>query len=221
MRHPHPVQHRLSSCAAAIVLSMACGPAASAQAAALPRPADVPAGSLAIDATARAILASADHGGLPFAVVDKRAARIAVYGGTGALAGISAALLGQDPGDRSAPGVGVRAQTGRWRPGDRTTAAGRYLSEPGRNRAGENVVWLDFSAALAIHRLRPQPAGLDRARRLASGRPEHLRVSAGCVVVPVAFFDAVVQPLLGRGPAVVYILPEASERTADGPAQAP
>ncbi len=200
---------------------MACGPAASAQAAALQRPADAQAGSRAIDATARAVLASADHAGLPFAVVDKRAARIAVFGGTGALAGVSAVLLGRDRGDHSAPGVGERAQTGRWRPGDHTTAAGRYLSEPGRNRAGEAVVWLDFGAALAIHRLRAYPSGPERARRLAGGRAEDLRVSAGCVVVPVAFFETVVQPLLGRGPAVIYILPEASERVADGPAQAP
>jgi hypothetical protein len=172
----------------------------------------VPVASEAIAATAREVLARADHRGLPFAIVDKRAARIAVYGSGGALVGISAALLGQDRGDHSAPGVGQRAQTGRLRPGDRTTAAGRYLSQPGRNRAGELVVWLDFDAALAIHRLRQEPSGPDRARRLAAGRAEDLRVSSGCVVVPAAFFEAVVQPLLGRGPAVTYILAESDER---------
>jgi hypothetical protein len=221
MRHPRLVRHRLATCAAVIILSAASGLAAFARAAAPQRSVDAPEGSGAIAAMAREVLATADHRGLPFAIVDKRAALIAVYGGGGALAGASAVLLGQDPGDQSAPGVGARAQTGRLRPGDRTTAAGRYLSEPGRNRAGETVVWLDFGAALAIHRLRPQPAGLERARRLASGRAEDRRVSAGCVVVPVAFFEAVVQPLLGRGPAVVYILAESNERTVDGPAQAP
>lgn len=144
-----------------------------------------------------------------------------MYGGSGTLAGASPVLLGQDRGDQSAPGVGKRAQAGRLRPGDRTTAAGRYLSEPGRNLAGEAVVWLDFGAALAIHRLRPQPAGLERARRLAGGRAEDLRLSDGCVVVPVAFFEAVVQPLLGRGPAVIYILAESHERTTDGRTQEP
>ena len=31
---------------------------------------------------------------------------------------------------------------------------------------------------------------------------------AGCVVVPVAFYQAVVQPLLGSQRGVVYVLPE-------------
>jgi hypothetical protein len=33
-------------------------------------------------------------------------------------------------------------------------------------------------------------------------------VSLGCVVVPVTFYADVVQPLLGRSRAVIYVLPE-------------
>lgn len=157
---------------------------------------------------ARNVLAVADHRGGPFAIVDKQAATITVYRADGTLAGVSAVLLGRAPGDHSVPGVGERAQLNRLRPGDRTTAAGRFDSEPGRNASGEAIVWLDYDNALAIHRLRPGPAREQRAARLASTNLQDRRISSGCVVVPGAFFDAVVQPLLGRVRGVVYVMPE-------------
>ena len=156
----------------------------------------------------RRVLASADHHQRPFAVVDKHAATIAVYRADGALAGTSAALLGSTLGDHTVPGVGERAQTGRLRPGDRTTPAGRFNSEPGRNRDGDRVVWIDYASAFAIHRLRAGPSKTQRARRLGSASSADKRVSDGCVVVPEAFFDAVVGPTLGSGRGVVYVLPE-------------
>jgi hypothetical protein len=157
---------------------------------------------------ARAVVASRDHGRRPFAVVDKQTATLSVYRADGRLVGKSAALIGAAVGDRSAPGVGERTQTGRLRPGDRTTAAGRFVSEPGRNLGGEPVVWIDYDNALAIHRLRAGPTHTLRAQRLASADAGKRRVSAGCVVVPVDFFKAVVEPTLGRGAAVVYVVPE-------------
>jgi len=157
---------------------------------------------------ARAVVASRDHGHRPFAVVDKKTATLSVYRADGRLVGKSAALIGAAVGDRSAPGVGTRTQTGRLRPTDRTTAAGRFVSEPGRNLGGEPVVWIDYDNALAIHRLRPGPTYSQRAQRLASADARERRASAGCVVVPVAFFKAVVEPTLGRGAAVVYVVPE-------------
>jgi hypothetical protein len=157
---------------------------------------------------ARRVLESADHRGLPFAIVDKQAATIALYRGDGTLAGASSALLGQTRGDGSAPGVGERTQSGRLNPGDRTTSAGRFTSEPGRNLAGEPIVWIDYANALAIHRLRPGPSQQQRRQRLASTHAQDKRISAGCVVVPEAFYDAVVQPVLGHGRGVVYVMPE-------------
>ena len=156
----------------------------------------------------RRVLASVDHRQRPFAVVDKHAATIAVYRADGALAGTSAALLGSTLGDHEVPGVGERAQSGRLRPGDRTTPAGRFNSEPGRNRDGDAIVWVDYASAFAIHRLRAGPSKVQRARRLGSASSADKRVSDGCVVVPEAFFDAVVKPTLGRGRGVVYVLPE-------------
>jgi hypothetical protein len=162
----------------------------------------------AIVRLAREVLASADHRGLPFAVVDKQAATLAVFRGNGQLAGATPVLLGQAVGDRAVPGVGDRAQTGQLRPGDRTTTAGRFGSVPGHNLTGEDVVWIDYDSALAIHRLRPGASQRDRALRMASADPQARRVSAGCVVVPVAFYADVVAPVLGGGRGVVYVMPE-------------
>ena len=163
---------------------------------------------LAAAGLAQRVLASADHGGLPFAVVDKKAATITIFRGNGQLVGATPVLLGQTAGDRAMPGVGARTQSGQLRIGDRVTTAGRFASEPGRNRDGEAVVWIDYDSALAIHRLRPGSSQHERALRLASADPQARRVSAGCVVVPVAFYDAVVAPILGRGRAVIYVMAE-------------
>lgn len=152
--------------------------------------------------------ASEDAAGRPFVVVDKKQARIYVFDGGGRLAGASPALLGQAVGDISMPGVGQRTQSGTLRAEDRTTPAGRFVSQPGRNLQGEKVVWVDYATAFAIHRVRPGAAREQREERLASPSAEDNRVSLGCVVVPVAFYERVVQPLLGATRAVVYVLPE-------------
>jgi hypothetical protein len=159
-------------------------------------------------AFARQVVASGDHGGLPFAVVDKHAARIVVHHADGTPAGTARVLLGSQRGDDATPGVGQRTQLGRLRPEDHTTPAGRFVSVPGTNHTGEAVVWIDHAAALAIHRLRPGVQQALRQRALASPRSDDKRLSAGCVVVTPAFYDAVVQPVLGAGRAVVYVLPE-------------
>jgi hypothetical protein len=153
-------------------------------------------------------LQSSDHRGLPFAIVDKKEARIHVFDSNGTLRGTSPVLLGQAPGDHTVPGVGDRAQTGRIPVHERTTPAGRFESQPGYNLAGEHVVWVDWDSALAIHRLRPGVGFRDRQARLASPIASAHRASLGCVVVPVAFYEEVVKEVLGRSRSVVYVLPE-------------
>lgn len=154
---------------------------------------------------------SGDAAGRPFVVVDKKQARLFVFAASGRLLASTAVLLGAERGDGSAPGVGDRAQTGAFLPGDRTTPAGRFVTQPGVNVSGEPVVWLDYEAALALHRLRPGKAHAVRAARLADSTPDQRRVSLGCVVVPVKFYLDVIEPLLGRRPGVVYVLPETTE----------
>lgn len=155
-----------------------------------------------------------DPRGRPFAVVDKRSARLYVFEGDGGLAGHSPALLGSTFGDHTVPGVGLRAQSGEVREDERTTPAGRFDAMPGRNDKGEHVVWVDYASAFAIHRLRPGLAYAPRASRLATAGADDKRVSWGCVVVPVAFYTQVVERVLGSVRSVVYVLPEA------GPIQA-
>lgn len=157
-------------------------------------------------ATLSWVLDSADHGALPFAIVDKKNARLFVFHGDGRLIGASPALLGLAPGDHSVPGAGQRVS--QLAPDERTTPAGRFRSEPGHNLDGDDIVWVDYDAAIAIHRVRPGAAQERREQRLASPTAADNRVSLGCIVVPVAFYDTVVKPVLGRQRGVVYVLPE-------------
>ncbi|MGH6638082.1 MAG: hypothetical protein ACREBY_05680 [Polaromonas sp.] len=148
-----------------------------------------------------------DNQGLPFVIVDKKSARIFVFEATGQLRGASPALLGLTPGDHSVPDMEQR-QVASLRADERTTPAGRFVSEPGHNLRGEAIVWIDYAAKLAIHRLRPAPPEERRAERLASATPDDNRISIGCVVVPVSFYETVVGPALGKSYGVVYVLPE-------------
>lgn len=153
------------------------------------------------------VLSASNHQGLPFVIVDKKDARIFVFGSDGQLRGASAALLGLASGDHSVPGIGAR-ELSRILPVERTTPAGRFLSRPGRNLQGEDVVWVNYGEGLAIHRLRPGSGLEQRAQRLSSSTPEDNRISLGCVVVPVAFYLSVVAPVIGKNASVVYVLPE-------------
>ena len=153
------------------------------------------------------IVRNADHLGRPFAIVDKKGARLYVFNADGRLSGASSVLIGLAPGDESIADIAHRTPSS-LAPAERTTPAGRYASEPGHNQHGEDIVWFDYDASLAIHRLRPSPPSERRRERLESASADVKRISFGCVVVPVAFYDEVVSPLLGRQRGVVYVLPE-------------
>ena len=153
------------------------------------------------------VMKAQDHRGLPFAVVDKKSAQLFVFDGAGQLRGGAAVLIGLTPGDVEVDQA-VSASNSGLSVAQRTTPAGRFSSEPGRNLSGEAIVWMDYTARLAIHRLRPAAAHERRAERLASTTPDDNRITLGCVVVDPLFFDLVVAPTLGMGYGVVYVLPE-------------
>ena len=96
------------------------------------------------------------------------------------------------------------------RPEERTTPAGRFIAEPGVNAQGEDIVWIDYDAAVSMHRVRTRVKSERRLQRLASPTPEDNRISYGCINTPPAFFDQVVLPLLrpSGGRAIVYVLPD-------------
>lgn len=148
-----------------------------------------------------------DNRAMPFVILDKRDARVYVFGANGVLIDSSPVLLGAALGDDSVVGVGQRPIS-QVRPEERTTPAGRFVSRPGRNASGEDVVWVDYDASVSMHRVRPVDPKERRLERLASHDPAQRRISYGCINVPVAFFEGVVQPVMGTQRGIVYVLPE-------------
>ncbi len=183
------------------------------------RPTEADSALASVDASADAryveqwIREKGDDHGRPFVIVDKKAAHIYVFAAGGALVGESSTLLGSARGDVPVPGAGQKDPS-RLLPDERKTPAGRFESQPGRNLHGEPVVWVDYDTGIAIHRVRPGASQGMRVTSLASADANDKRLSLGCVVVPEAFFLAVVLPTLGHTHGTVYVLPE------DGPVQA-
>ncbi|KQW52011.1 MULTISPECIES: hypothetical protein [unclassified Roseateles] len=150
---------------------------------------------------------SEDNEGAPFAVIDKRDARLWLFDAQRRPVGATPVLLGQAQGDASVPGIGEREMS-QIQPHERITPAGRFVAEPGRNAAGEEIFWIDYDAAVSLHRLRPSDPAERRPQRLASATPADNRISYGCINVPVAFFTQQLMPLFASGRGVVYLLPE-------------
>lgn len=148
-----------------------------------------------------------DHQRLPFAIIDKPDARIHVFSAQGQWLGSSPVLLGAARGDRSAPDIGTRPFS-QIRPDERTTPAGRFMTEPGRNLRGEDIVWIDYDLAVSLHRVRSVSASERRQQRLASAGTQDKRISYGCVNAPQAFYDRLIAPLFGQGAGVVYVVPD-------------
>ncbi len=150
---------------------------------------------------------SGDSHGLPFVILDKRDARVFVFAADGRLIDSSPVLLGAAPGDDAVADIGTRPMT-RVQQEEKTTPAGRFISAPGKNASGEEVVWVDYADSVSMHRVRLVDPKERRLERLASPDPSERRISYGCINVPVAFFESVIWPLLGSSRAVVYVLPE-------------
>lgn len=150
---------------------------------------------------------SRDNAKADFIIVDKRAARVYVFDADARLRGASPVLLGAAFGDESVPGIGMRAIEA-VRPEERTTPAGRFVAERGRNLKGEDVVWVDYDAAVSMHRVRTTKPVERRLERLATPPVDDNRISYGCINVPVAFYEAYVSPTVATHRAIVYVLPE-------------
>ena len=152
---------------------------------------------------------SRDNQGLPFIVIDKSHALALAFAPDGRLHGWSAVLMGAARGDLSVPGIGERPMAS-IRPEERTTPAGRFAAEIGVNSHGEDILWVDYEAAVSLHRVRATNVAERRLQRLASPTPEDNRISYGCVNVPKRFYERVVRTLVkpAAGRAIVYVMPE-------------
>ena len=154
-----------------------------------------------------------DNHDLPFIIVDKRAARLFLFDRLGSLQAATPVLLGSAYGDVSPFGVGDKPLA-RITPAERITPAGRFVADKGVNLAGRDIVWVDYAAAIAIHRatdVKPGATTRERLRRLASTSPSDRRVSLGCINVSDSFYDAFLHPAFAGSSGIVYILPETGE----------
>lgn len=152
--------------------------------------------------------ASADNRGLPYAIIDKEAAQILVFGTDGRLRGMAPTLLGLAVGDDSAPGVGDRELKDIPKE-DRTTPAGRFLAAYGPAAGGERVLWVDYATAISIHAVPDTTVSKreKRTERLVSKEPDDNRITHGCINVSAEFYDKVVSQLFANG-GVFYVLPD-------------
>ncbi len=153
------------------------------------------------------VVDSSDNQDLPFAIIDKRNARIFVFDPRGRIRGAAPVLLGSARGDHSVPGIGEREMSA-IRPEERTTPAGRFVAERGRNLNGEDIIWVDYDAAVSMHRVRANNPRERRLERLASGTPADNRISFGCINVPAKFYNTVVDPTFNSTKSMVYVLPD-------------
>ncbi len=151
------------------------------------------------------VVGTRDNHGYPFAIIDKAAAQILVFGPDGRLRGAAPALLGSATGDHTAPGVAglaLREIPGR----DRTTPAGRFVGGFGPSIDAGRVLWVDYESAVSIHPLIDGPAER-RAERLTSPEPDDNRITHGCINVAPEFYARIISPTFRRG-GVFYVLPD-------------
>lgn len=154
------------------------------------------------------VIASGDNKGLPFAIIDKQAAQILIFGPNGRVRGLAPVLIGSAKGDHSAPGVGDR-ELKNIPMKDRTTPAGRFIALYGPSQEGERVLWVDYPTAVSIHPILDTDISKKekRSERIASPEPTDNRITHGCINVSPTFYASVVNPAFEEG-GVFYVLPE-------------
>lgn len=153
------------------------------------------------------VVDSGDNRSMPFVIVDKTDAKVFVFDADGRLRGAAPALLGLARGDDAVPGIGDRALSS-IRPEERTTPAGRFVAELGRNLRGDEILWVDYDGAISMHRVITTNPKERRLQRLASPTPLDKRISYGCINVPAKFYENVVHPAFTGTNGIVYVLPE-------------
>ena len=163
--------------------------------------------SAAVRQVANWAVHTGDAQGRSVVILDKKAARVYALDPAGKLVASAPALLGAAIGDDSAPGIGDKPLSAVL-PQEKTTPAGRFLARPGVNTQGEDIVWIDYDAAVSMHRVRATVAAERRLQRLLSVTEADNRISFGCINLPVAFYEGVLSPTVQKTGAIVYVLPE-------------
>lgn len=156
------------------------------------------------------VIDSGDNLDSPFIVIDKNQATVWVYQANGSLIGSSPALLGLAVGDDSIEGIG-RKPLNQILPHERTTSAGRFVSEFGLDLKGQEIFWVDYNLSIALHKVVEGNVKDKRLQRLATSTPLDNKITYGCINVSKNFYYQVVQPLVKGKNAIVYILPEVKD----------
>ena len=152
------------------------------------------------------VVRTGDNSDKPFAIIDKVNAKVYAFSPDGQLYGAAPVLLGMSKGDYSVPGIGNKPLS-QIPPSERTTPAGRFEAQIGRNHKGKQILWVDYDQALSLHPVVNVPKQR-RPQRLASPTSSDNRISYGCINVPKPFFKDVIQGEFSETSSVVYILPE-------------
>jgi len=150
---------------------------------------------------------SGDNGGVDFIIVDKQQARSYVFDARAHLRASAPVLIGAALGDTFAPGT-TSLPWADVRPQDRITPAGRFVAQRGHDETGQDVIWIDYDAGIAMHRVLTTVPREHRLQRLATKSVTDNRISYGCINVPAAFYDTYIEPVFARHAAVVYVLPD-------------
>ena len=153
------------------------------------------------------IAESGDAEGRDFVLIDKKNAHVYVFDKDARLRDSSPALLGYAVGDDTVPDIGTRPLD-KVLASEKTTPAGRFVGERGHNARNEDVVWVDYDAAVSMHRVLTGNPAERRLERLASPTIADNRVSFGCINLPVAFYENSIGPLFANQRAIIYVLPE-------------
>jgi hypothetical protein len=152
---------------------------------------------------------SGDHKNLAFIVVDKRNAKAIAFDRHGKFLQATPVLIGIGVGDTFPPGV-AELEMNQTQPWQRITPAGRFFAEEGVNLQGQSVLWVDYDAAIAIHRLPSKETKERRRERIVAADPAQHRITFGCINVAPDFYDRVVRPNFGTNGGMVYVLPDST-----------
>jgi len=156
------------------------------------------------------VVQSHDNQGLSFIVVDKAHAELFLFDANGLVIAATPVLLGLGIGDDSPPGIGEQTLSA-MKPEDQITPAGRFVAGRGLNLAGQDILWVDYAAAVSLHRAsdrKPSMTSQSRADRLATATTLDNRASHGCITVSVPFYDDFIRPAFEGAAGIVYVLPE-------------
>jgi hypothetical protein len=151
------------------------------------------------------VVVSRDNQAKSFVVLDKAGAKVFLFDPQGRLQAAAPAVLGAAHGDDTVPGIGDKPLKDITLE-ERTTPAGRFVASVGESSSrGEDVVWVDYDAAVSMHRIIKVP---ERLQAIATPSPDDNRLSYGCINLPDAFYEQALRPAVDRTGVIVYILPE-------------